>query len=213
MSYEDKVTVATQIAMEAGVRTLQAYWMAPTPEGNAEKLLELMRPPKLEKILDLGSGVGEVAELMLKLRPDLYFTLLNNNDWQLQQTPKYLYTVKGDMEQTGLLDSLFTVVMLNYSLGFCDLWTVLAECRRLLADEGVLFIWDLVGRNPDLFYETGYRVHEVSTIASCAKALGFSLDRCVTPKTFMAPLDQESAVKFRMLFGKSRPVAWRFCVQ
>lgn len=213
VAYQEYVAECTKRAVEHGVRTLQIHWLAPTAQGSAEKLLELARLPDGASVLDMGSGLGEVADFMQQRRPDLHFTLLNNNSWQIANSPERFETVLADMEDTGLMSRTFDCIMFNYSIGFCDLWTVLSEARRLLRSDGVMLVWDLAGSNPELFYDTGYRVHETTDFEACARAAGFDLWFSMHPTTYPAPLPEREAEYARDVFSKSRPILWKFCAR
>jgi SAM-dependent methyltransferase len=213
MTEEDYQTViedATKRAVAAGVRTLQINWLAPTAKEHAEKLLELMNPPAHASILDMGSGLGEVAYYMSQKRKDLSFTLLNNNVWQINETPTELDCVFGFMDRTELPSHIYDVVMFNYSIGYCDLWTVLTEARRLLRSDGTLFVWDLEGSNPELYYDTGYRIHDADHFEACARAAGFNLWFSLNPPVTSAHLPEPEATYAREVFSKSKPICWKF---
>jgi len=137
-----------------GVRLL-AYWrLADSELGHAARLLELLALPHGAQVVDLGSGTGALAELCNALRPDLCWTLVNVDAWQLAQSPPWARLVPRDMTDTGLPGESYDAVIVAYALGYANPAAVLEEAHRLLAPGGQLALHELYAEH-----------HAVQTVA------------------------------------------------
>lgn len=120
--------------------------------AHIEFLLQRFNPPS-GKVLDVGSGIGQVALRMTQARPDLQFTLLNISQSQLDMSPTRLGKIHADACDIPLPDNSMDAVMACYVLGHLDKDKALAEWRRVLRPGGVLFVVDITGGPiPELEY-------------------------------------------------------------
>jgi SAM-dependent methyltransferase len=130
-------------ALERGVKLLQGCRLADTDSAHMAKLLEIMAPAPETTWLEIGSGFGEAVRLMLELRPDLKFRLVNNNRYQLQHTPAELDATYGDMHALPFADASFDGAMFLTSIcNADDLAQVLREAARVTRPGGTLFVFD-----------------------------------------------------------------------
>lgn len=121
-----------------GLRILQGHRLASDDLGHVRILLSYLRPRHKAHILDVGCGFGEVARIMLGLRPDLRFTLLNISATQLRYAPRYV-SVCGDMHALPFDADSFDYAMYLYSLTHGDPLIALSEAHRCASH---LFIYD-----------------------------------------------------------------------
>ena len=149
----DIIRIGTENAMKHGRNILQFYLFGKDEKSHADYLLKLLDPIQNASILDIGCGTGELTRLWSQERPDLKFTLVNNHEWQLSLCDGE--TVLADMHKTGI-DKKFDVVMVNYAIGYARIDEFLAECKRLLKDDGFLFICDIAGES-SLLGELNYQ--------------------------------------------------------
>jgi SAM-dependent methyltransferase len=137
--------VATQALMATGVRVFQGARLADTEAGHVSELLRLMAPSQGAVIADVGCGIGEVARLMRRERPDLFFALVNKNRLQLSLGPlksRGFWPVLCDMHDIPLFDARVNGCMFLYSLCHADFPVALAEAARITKPGGFLFVYD-----------------------------------------------------------------------
>lgn len=102
------------------------------------------------RCLDLGCGSGEFTARLLPLGMELHGLDLSTNAIEMarRKHPRIEFRV-GDIEDTGLPDGSFDVVVLSGVLHhFPDLSRVAKECARVLAPEGRLLAYDPHRGNP-----------------------------------------------------------------
>lgn len=144
--YEDdaKVGELTREAFErTGSRLLQIHRFAETDEEHAEILLNIFEPPYGSTIADVGCGVGRLAELIWKLRPDLSFTLINKSKEQLDMCAGF-DRILGTAESLPIKS--VDAIMATYVLGHVDLEKFVSECVRVNAKQ--IYVYDLFVRDP-----------------------------------------------------------------
>lgn len=203
--YPQPVPVAryTQQLTAEGVRLLNFWRLAPTEREHVAGLLELLDLPLGATVCDLGSGTGELARLAVTLRPDLRFTLVNDNAWQLTQSPPQATTLLADMAKTDLPSGTFDAVVLAYALGHGDPAAVLTEASRLLRVDGKLLvhdIWSSTQKRAERFFnDLNYHIHPVPALVVWAQLVGLDHWRAL-PDKFLAPgATLEAAVQAGML--------------
>lgn len=135
-----------QLAAE-GVRLLSFMRLSADERDHVAAMLSMADTPMGGTAVDLGSGTGEFARLAAEVRPDIAFTCVNDNAWQLSQSPDTSYTVLADMVSTGLPDEHFDTVFISYALGHAGVIAVLREAYRLLTPGGRVVIHDQFVRN------------------------------------------------------------------
>lgn len=138
----EAINKATDAALSKGVRVLQTHFYGTQREHVLRHLAE-MNPPQGAHIVDAGSGIGEVARIMLEARPDLQFTLVNVSEYQLSMSPDGCAQVLADFTSSGLEAGCADVVMFNSALCQMPINQALSEARRLLKVGGQLFVSDL----------------------------------------------------------------------
>ena len=179
-----------QVLEAQGVRML-AYWrLADSEEGHARALLDLLDLPAGARVVDLGCGTGRLAELCANVRPDLVWTLVNTDAWQLEQASQWGTPVLRDMTDTALPGEAFDAVVVAYALGYCNPVLVLREASRLLRPGGKLVLHELYSddaRVQQLGVDAlNFRVHAARDIGLLAQIGGFDLADARTD-TFQAP--------------------------
>lgn len=183
------VEQTNNLAVE-GVRLLNFWRLAATEDEHVAALLALLTLPSGARVVDLGSGTGAFAQLALQHRPDLQFTLVNDNAWQLEQSPSGAHIVLADMAQTGLPTAHYDAVILAYALGHGDVVEVLEEAHRLLAPGGALLLHDLHARDIAgadwLKRELDYAAHSHTLLCYWASLIGFDAES-FTEDTYLAP--------------------------
>lgn len=158
----------TEYLVSRGTRVFQPHWLAEGEGDHVSELLKRMEPPPGARILDVGCGVGGVADRMMDLRPDLEFVLLNISEAQLAMCPVEMYRVHSSFEDFAFPDQSFDVVMLCYSLGHMDLREALVKAWRLLKPRGFVFLYDLTGPSRVLG-KVDYECRSVVEIRSAAE--------------------------------------------
>lgn len=174
------------------------------PAAHVAWLLDVYDIPPYARVTDVGCGVGGVADLMKKQRPDLRMTLLNQSAAQLAMCPDIGTKVHGDMHN---LPPATDVVMVNYTLGHSDIAAFANACAFTAADS--VCIYDLVPRDcdvDDLTARMAYRFHTECEIMHAFVAAGFHLARAEYP-----PYTADWARKvFNVDLQRLRPVAYVF---
>jgi phosphoadenosine phosphosulfate reductase len=180
----------TEALAEEGVRLLNFWRLANTEPDHVRALLDLMDLPKWARVVDLGSGTGEFARLAHQQRRDLNFTLVNDNPWQLEQSPTEAVTVLADMADTGLAAETYDAVVLAYALGHGDVAAVLEEAHRLLKPGGKLVLHDVYAQATpaaERFEQAlDYRAHNPSLLNYWAALVGFD-PVSFTEDAYLAP--------------------------
>lgn len=211
----DEITEATKFAVPKGFTVMQIFQFADTDEAHVKKLLALLDPVPNALVLDVGCGVGEVARLMLQDRPDLSFTLVNNNKYQLSLCRGF-EQVNADMHNIPFQDGSFDIVMVNYAIGYADLRPVLDEFRRLLKANGVLFIVDVLGPSEQMRHMLQYRTYSPTVFVAALQATGFDPTRLrpdeISVRRFyellnLLPFDTQTAA--HSMLSTIVPAVWR----
>jgi ubiquinone/menaquinone biosynthesis C-methylase UbiE len=147
--YEDDVVVGelTRLAFEkTDSRLLQIHRFADGDVAHAAALLKIFSPPHGSRIADVGCGVGVLADLMHKMRPDLFFVLINKSREQLEMCPRFSRYV-GTAENLPVPDdSGLDAIMVTYALGHFDLDAFINECVRVKVTR--VYVYDLFKRDP-----------------------------------------------------------------
>ncbi len=135
------VDAASDAAQVARGDVLQTAYFG-SPDAHVEKLLSFSALPPGARLLDVGCGVGGVAERFAKERPDLDITLLNFSQKQLDLCPPAFRKVLASAESTGL-DEQFDAVLFTSALCQMDAVPALREALRLLAPGGHVIVADM----------------------------------------------------------------------
>lgn len=168
-----------QILGAQGVNLL-AYWrLAATEQEHAATLLQILDLPTGARVVDLGCGTGELTRLCQAIRPDLSWTLVNVDAWQLAQCPDGAQLVEASMINTGLPAGTFCAVIVAYAMGYCNVSQVLKEAARLLIDDGKLVLHELYASSQSVQQLSakvlGYQVHAAKDVTLLATLAGFDV--------------------------------------
>jgi len=205
----DAVDEQTKLLVNSGHRVFQIHRFAKDEKSHLVRLERWAELPKDAKVLDMGSGVGEVAKVFTKLRPDLKFYLVNLSGMQLsysKEFPCHCCSFLNVPEQ----DESFDAVLFCFSIGHENVEIALKEAHRLLKNNGILFIYDMVRifGNNDNMESVAYEVNSKEAMKKAAQ--GFKLD------FYLEPTDDGKYGKsvlgdaFGYVFNGTIPAIWRF---
>jgi ubiquinone/menaquinone biosynthesis C-methylase UbiE len=205
----EAIEASTVYMMQRGVYLLQAHRFAGSEMEHANRLLRWADPQPDAEIIDLGSGTGSMAAAWLSFRPDLRFTLVNINKFQLDMSPRSCRTILCDMEAVPVEGGQFDMALACFSIGHCDPKAVMKEAARLLRSGGVFFIYDMLP-NPGKTSEINaldYELHTRDTMERWAAEAGFCAD------FYMEPSDRgtlhELVQEIADVFQDIQPVIYR----
>ena len=208
-----RVGHVTRMLLSRGSGILQTHKLAATDRDHVAALLDRFAPPQAARVLDAGCGVGAVAEMMVGIRSDLRFTLLNISGAQLEMAPAGMAKVRADIHALPFCAGRFDAVMFNYSLGHGLLDSCLAEAARVLRTGGIVFIYDLETVDHDyLIDRLGYRPHSRHEVLTAARRHGLSADVVESPPSstddFIRLVGSEAFAAFG--FARAWPMVYRF---
>lgn len=215
MMDQAKLTQASRLALARNLRVLQGYRLAPNDHDHVHRLLDLMDPDENTTWLDIGSGFGEPARIMHRLRPDLKFWLVNNNLYQIEFGVAEMPTFFADMYELPFPDETADGAMFLFSLCHADNKVLaLREAARVVRPGGALFVFDYARTGGDNRLAMRYLSSMFITIPQlCTAAAGSGW----SPPEFMSP-DGDDAV-FRSVFEDEElyyeifkdlaPVVWK----
>lgn len=211
---DELVGELTQSVLADGESVLQIHLLAETEEAHVDELLAYCAFPHGAIVLDLGCGVGAVADMMQRTRHDLDFILLNISSAQLALCPGRFARVLGSFEDIPPLPMDPTAAMLQYALGHGDVGAIMREAARVLPEGAPLCIYDLASNNDSvaLQQELGYRAYSLIEISRAAAAADFASCDYVVPKRtyverFYKRMPKE---RFDEVFAGVFPVLLRF---
>lgn len=127
-------------------RLLQIHRLHSTDDLHAAALLEIFNPIKHAIIVDVGCGVGSLAAIMNKQRPDVVFILVNKSKSQLAMCPPRFTAIRGTAEKLPIPEGMVDAVMMTYVLGHVNLPKFVKECSRVNADR--VYLYDLFVDDP-----------------------------------------------------------------
>ena len=131
----------TEYWIARGERCLQAQLQGTNEHAHCRWLLAQLAPPMGASVLDIGSGVGAVADIMKSQRPDLRFTLLNISRWQLEHSNPKHARVCADLESLPFAAGAFDCALLIYAIGYGMAARVLAEATRVAR---LVLVYDVI---------------------------------------------------------------------
>jgi len=206
----DAVEQSTVFMLQNGIYLLQAHRFAETEMDHAVRLLKWADPEHGARIIDMGSGIGAMAAAWLQVRPDLKFTLVNINKFQLDMSPVSCEKIHCSMTAVDVEENTQDMAICCFSLGHADVDDALAEMARVVRYGGVVFIYDMhcdqssKNRLADLDYE----LTEPHTLKEIAGKHGLHCD------FYMEPSDlgtlKNAVPALADVFGNLKPVIWRF---
>lgn len=201
----------TPMMVEAGHRVLQIHRFADSDVEHVRRLERWADFPLNANVIDMGSGTGEVARILGRKRPDLFFTLVNLSEVQLRYSPKNYKWIHGDFLNVDERSEIFDAVMFCFSIGHEDHAAALKESCRLLKVGGVLFIYDMVrisGSNESMTH-VEYMVLSREEFESIAVNNGFKLDLYIEPKDSGEYGKSVLGDDFNAVFNGTIPAIWR----
>jgi len=203
------VNEQTKLLVDNGHKVFQIHRFAKNDESHLARLERWAELPQDAKVLDMGSGVGELAKVFTKLRPDLKFYLVNLSKLQLSYSKEFICHCCSFLDVPEQNES-FDAVLFCFSIGHENVEIALKEAHRLLKNNGILFIYDMVRvfGNNDNMKIVEYVVNSKETMQKAA--IGFKLD------FYLEPTDDGQYGKsvlgeaFNYVFNGTIPAIWRF---
>ena len=203
--------------MATGVRVFQGARLADTEAGHVSALLRIMAPPVGAVVADIGCGIGEVARLMRRERPDLFFALINKNRLQLSLGPlksRGFWPVLCDMHDIAMFDALVDGCMFCYSLCHSDFPLALAEAARITKPGGFLFVYDYERmRGSNVMFEAKLAARAVSRemMEDYAREAGWLPDQWWNPITDDTPFRDAYGddAEYDLIFDDLRVCTWK----
>lgn len=206
----DAVEQSTVFMLQNGIYLLQAHRFAATEMEHAVRLLKWADPEHGARIIDMGSGIGAMAAAWLQVRPDLKFTLVNINKFQLDMSPASCDQLHCSMTAVHVEDDTQDMAICCFSIGHADVDDALAEMARVVRPGGVVFIYDMHcdQSSKNRLTDFAYELTEPHTLKEIAEKHGLHCD------FYMEPNDRgtlKNAVpELADVFGNLKPVIWRF---
>lgn len=215
----DPITEATKRVMPStGCEVFQIFQFSEIERKHVITLLELSKLPENARVLDVGCGVGAVPKIMQSVRPDLKFSLLNDNEYQLSLCPEKMDKLLGDVHNVKLDPSSFDTIFCHYVLGYLNMPKVFKKFFDALKEGGELQIYDMTGFHPAMMHHLGYVTYPEEAVANRAKEAGFEIESLQTfdqlsttnfQKVLELETDEAQAI-CRMILNQMKPVLWRF---
>ena len=210
----EAINEASRRCLARGIRILQGFRLGPTDRAHISALLFHMEPGAGTRWLDIGCGFGEPAALMQELRPDLHFTLVNDNDFQLAQVPPYLDSHRADMHAMPFEAGAFDGAMFLYSLCHANgLMDALWESARVVRTGGRLFVFDYLrqhGDNARTQVVLGANFFNREELRAATRATGWQMNLVILPSgndaVFRAAFGDIEL--YEELFASLVPVIW-----
>ena len=193
---------------------LQGATLALTEAAHVSALLAMMEPEQDATVLDLGCGIGGVAQLMGAERPDLRFALVNSEPLQLAMADPKLLRVLADYHHVPLPDGYASGAMFLYSLCYGRLLDALTSAHRLVQPDGWLFVYDferLSGDNTLMEQRLGCHAVSVEQTQAAAEAAGWRIASWERLKPHPARFSMACAIvpDGATIFSQIALVAWR----
>jgi ubiquinone/menaquinone biosynthesis C-methylase UbiE len=178
---EEALTAATKKAEEIGLKVFNIFQLSEDETDHCRILIDLMSVKGRGLALDVGSGVGHFSGLLAEAYPDLSVFALNDNAYQLSLTPERCSRILSDMHSIEVRDGSFDLVVCSYTMGFARISEFLREMRRVLADDGVFWIYDMAGRSPIMKRLLHYNVYTVGEFEVLANEAGLKVEKATLP--------------------------------
>jgi SAM-dependent methyltransferase len=208
----DLINENTQAIVDAGLRVLQIHRFADSDVDHVKYLLNFAKFEKDSYVIDMGSGIGEVARIMKETRPDLDFDLVNISSEQLRFSPRNMPKILANFLEIPMPDETYDAVMFCFSIGHEDHEKSIGEARRILRTGGVLFIYDMVrvsGSNESM-RDVEYSVLPVEEFLDIVESNGFDLTDYERPDEVGKYGIDVLGVEYDRIFNGTEPALWRF---
>lgn len=180
---EETLTNATKKAQELGLKVFNIFQLDENEDVHCKKLIDLMALEGRGYALDVGSGIGHFSGILASVHPGLSVYALNDNAYQLSQTPATCSRIHSDMHSVEAPDRFFDIVVCSYTMGFSRMPEFLREMRRVLADDGAFWIYDMAGKSPIMKGVLHYNVYTIEEFKVLAEEAGLKLEVVMFPDT------------------------------
>ena len=207
----EMIADATHQFVGAGQRVFQAFRFAETDEAHLDRLERWAELPHAARVIDLGSGIGEVARRFQTRRPDLRFFLVNISQAQLAYAPEFPHYC-GDFCQVPEPDGSFDAALFCFSIGHAHREHALRSAFRFLRPGGILFIYDMVrvaGDNRGM-QSVSYLVEPRGAMEWTAHQVGFVQDLYLEPVDRWRHGEKILGPMFHTIFQGTVPAVWRY---
>lgn len=206
----EAVNEQTLALVSQGHRVFQIHRFA---EGEAAHVARLEGWAAFQlnaRVIDMGSGTGEVAKIFSKIRHDLDFCLVNISAVQIAYSPDFKSHC-CDFCAVPEPDASFDAAMFCFSIGHADLNAALKEAHRLLRSGATLFIYDMarVGGSNDSMTAVDYVVHSREAMQQALHDAGFKSDFYMEPHDDGSYGRQVIGDAYQQVFDGTIPAIWR----
>lgn len=208
----EAVERATVGAVQNGHTILQAHRFAPNDFEHVRRLTLWADLPHDARVVDMGSGVGEVARIWNLFQPDIEFCLVNISPLQLELSPPDMARYCCDMTDVPEPDQAFDAAICCFAIGHVDRFKAFREMARLVKPGGIVFVYDMVRISGDnaLMETIGYRVDGREVMEQYAAMADLDLDLYIEPVDGGWYGQRAIGADFDRYFGDVKPAIWRF---
>lgn len=208
----EAVEQATIGAVQGGHLVLQAHRFAENDLAHVRRLTLWADIENGARVVDMGSGVGEVARIWNLFQPDIEFVLVNISPLQLALSPPDMARYCCDMTNVPEPDQAFDAAICCFAIGHVDRFKALREMARLVKPDGIVFVYDMVRVSGDntLMETIGYRVDGREVMEKYADMADLALDLYIEPMDEGWYGPQTLGDDFDRYFGDVKPAVWRF---
>ncbi len=195
-----------------GVKVYQIHRFADSDYEHVKRLERWAEIPLDAHVIDLGSGVGEVAKVFSSVRRDLVFTLVNVSSEQLRYSPREMEKIHASFLKVPRESEEYDAALFCFAIGHEKHEDALKEAHRILKKGGVLFIYDMVrvsGSN-ETMVDVEYKVLPRGEMEKLASLIGFKSDVYIEPHDDGKYGVSVLGDSFHTVFQGTIPAIWRF---
>ena len=188
----DRVT--DYLIAEHNLRLCLLYQFGADLDEHIEIFAQLARIPPGGRVVDLGSGVGEVSRLLQKQVPGATFSLVNLSSHQHYYAPEWMEKHACDLTSVPLPSASFDSALAIFSFSQCDLDAALREAFRLLIPGGTLLVYDVLRLSGDnsRLDRLCCQARTRDEVADAAMRAGFSCEAFYQPTNYDYTIDDTS---------------------
>ncbi len=147
------------------MKIIQAVLVNGSEEDTVKAIYDELQCEPNSVILDLGCGIGGVAELMLEIDNSLKFLCVSNSKFQVDYIANLnnpsITSINAEFSSVPIPDNSVDCIMLNESIGYGDLDEIISECHRVLKKYGRVVIKNFLINEDDwgMVNDWGYAPH------------------------------------------------------
>jgi ubiquinone/menaquinone biosynthesis C-methylase UbiE len=208
---------AARTMLASGHKICQVHRLADDDLEHVRRLSRWADLPRNATVVDMGSGIGEVARLWHLGRPDLAFNLVNISRFQLDCLPDWGAKKHCcDMTDVPEPDNTFDAAVCCFAIGHVDKpGDAFKEMARLVKPGGIVFVYDMIRLRGDnrAMAELGYTVGPRGCLDDAAQANGLDLDVYMEPTPVPGFGESVLGADYEKYFAGVAPAIWRFIVR